>query len=106
MSNPLLDVLTGQPELLGQLGRRLLEIGGEMLAGRVDDKLASLLGASEYPAWQELDQAIAVIQHEARHEQLMPELEEALRALLMAIASGLAVELAALVAAKVTGTSE
>lgn len=99
MSNPLLDVLTRQPELLGQLGRRLLDIGAEMVAGRLDDKIAALLAVhsdTEHPSWQSLDEAIVTIQREARHEQLSPELDEAVRALLMALASGLAVELVAL----------
>ena len=88
------EILKQHPEITNEFGRQLLDVGGQLVAGEVDDLLAQWRAAGEpFPQWTELEQATAVLRNAARHDSLLPEIEEALKRLAVIVSGAVITQL-------------
>jgi hypothetical protein len=66
------EILDRNSEAVREAGRHLVEISGELAAGKIDDALARLYAARQaYSKWEELDQAVADIEGVIRDREGM-----------------------------------
>jgi len=66
------EILERNREAVREAGRRLVEIGAELAAGKIDEALARLESARQnYREWEELDRATADIEGVIRDREGM-----------------------------------
>ncbi len=66
------EILERNREAVREAGRRLVEIGAELAAGKIDEALARLETAQQtYREWEELDRATADIEGVIRDREGM-----------------------------------
>lgn len=66
------EILERNREAVREAGRRLVEIGAELAAGKIDEALARLETARQiYREWEELDRATADIEGAIRDREGM-----------------------------------
>ena len=82
----MIEVLQKHPEIVHDVGLRLMALGAELLAGKVDDALArAKASAQQYPEWAELEKATIAIDADVREQSQAEELEKALMQLVWAV---------------------
>jgi len=66
------EILERNSEAVREAGRKLVEIGAELAAGKIDDALARVEAVRQtYHEWEELDQAAADIEGVIRDREGM-----------------------------------
>jgi len=82
----MIEVLQKHPEIIQDVGLRLMALGAELLAGKIDDALArAKASAQQYPEWAELEKAAVAIDAAVREQSQAEELEKALMQLVWAV---------------------
>jgi len=82
----MIEILQKHPEIIQDVGLRLMALGAELLAGKIDDALArATASAQQYPEWAELEKATIAIDADVREQSQAEELEKALMQLVWAV---------------------
>ncbi len=82
----MIALLQRHPEIVRDVGLRLITLGAELLAGKIDDALARVkASAQQYPEWAELEKAAIDIDAAVREQSQAEQLEAALMQLVRAV---------------------
>lgn len=73
------DILAKYPEAVQEAGLRLIALGAELLAGRIDDAIARVQAEGQkYPEWVALDNAAVTINAAVRERAQGEDIRDAL----------------------------
>ena len=79
------DLLAKHPGAVQEAGMRLIALGAELLAGRIDDAIArAQADGQKYPEWVALDNAAVTINAAARERAQGDDIRDALMQLVWA----------------------
>ncbi len=79
-------ILEQYPEAVQEAGLRLIALGAELVAGRIDDAIARAQAEGQkYPEWIALDNAAVAINAAAREQAQGEDIRDALMQLVWAV---------------------
>ena len=79
------DILAKYPDAVQEAGMRLIALGTELLAGRLDDAIArAQADGQKYPEWAALDNAAITINAAAREQTQVDDIRRELMKLVWA----------------------
>jgi hypothetical protein len=82
----MIALLQRHPEIVHDVGLRLVALGAELIAGKIDDALArAKASAQQYPEWADLDKAVIDIDAAVREQSQAEQLERALMQLVWTV---------------------